>query len=227
MKRDVQFYQISDRALTVSFGNVISEEINRKVTALAEAVGKKPFPGFQESVPAFSSLTVFYDLKKVRDSFPESETAFAAVRRQMENLLERLETGGPSQTRLVEIEFSCDQRLALDLEQAAASKNLSPEEFIEIFTSRVYRVFMLGFLPGFAYMGEVDPRIAVGRKEQPRKSVPAGSVGIAGSQTGIYPLDSPGGWQIIGRTDVRLFTPENSEPTFLKPGDSVKFTACR
>ena len=104
------------------------------------------------------------------------------------------------------------------------TKNLAKEKIIEIFTARTYRVFMLGFLPGFAYLGEVDERIAVPRKETPRLKVPQGSVGIAGNQTGIYPLESPGGWQIIGKTETKLFTPNEKKPTFFQCGDLVKFT---
>ena len=111
-------------------------------------------------------------------------------------------------SRTVEIPVRFDAESALDLEFVAESNGLSREKVIEIFTGTTYRVFMLGFLPGFSYMGEVDDRIATPRKETPRLSVPRGSVGIAGKQTGIYSLESPGGWQIIGRTDVELFTPE-------------------
>jgi inhibitor of KinA len=100
---------------------------------------------------------------------------------------------------------------------------LQTSEVVEIFTATTYRVYMLGFLPGFAYMGEVDARIATPRRSSPRTKTPKGSVGIAGKQTGIYPLESPGGWQIIGATDVELFTPESESQTFLQAGDTVKF----
>ncbi|HEX9927079.1 MAG TPA: 5-oxoprolinase subunit PxpB, partial [Pyrinomonadaceae bacterium] len=110
-----------------------------------------------------------------------------------------------------------------DLDFIAAEKNLSSEEIIEIFLAATYRVFMLGFLPGFAYLGEVAEKIAVPRKQSPRLQVPAGSVGIAGRQTGIYSLASPGGWQIIGRTPLEMFNPDNQPPTRLQPGDRVRF----
>jgi KipI family sensor histidine kinase inhibitor len=102
-------------------------------------------------------------------------------------------------------------------------KNLTASQVIEIFLAKTYRVYLLGFLPGFAYMGEVDERIAAPRKRSPRLKVPKGSVGIAGRQTGIYSLASPGGWQIIGKTNVELFTPERAAPTFLNAGDLVRF----
>ena len=125
---------------------------------------------------------------------------------------------------VIEIPFDYSEEFALDLEYISETKNLAKRKIIEIFTSKIYRVFMLGFLPGFAYMGEVDERIAVPRKETPRLKVPKGSVGIAGNQTGIYPLESPGGWQIIGKTETELFTPDEKNPTFFQSGDLVKFT---
>jgi KipI family sensor histidine kinase inhibitor len=124
---------------------------------------------------------------------------------------------------LIEIPVCFDERYALDLNFVASSNDLSPDKVIEIFLAVTYRVYMLGFLPGFSYMGEVDRRIATPRKSSPRLKVPKGSVGIAGKQTGIYSLESPGGWQIIGRTDIELFTPQAESPTFLHAGDSVRF----
>jgi KipI family sensor histidine kinase inhibitor len=112
-----------------------------------------------------------------------------------------------------------------DLNVVAEFSGLSTSGVVEIFLSRQYRVYMLGFLPGFAYMGEVDERIAVPRRATPRTKVPKGSVGIAGKQTGIYPFESPGGWQIIGRTPVEMFAPDREEPCLLRPGDIVRFKA--
>jgi KipI family sensor histidine kinase inhibitor len=120
-----------------------------------------------------------------------------------------------------------DDGSAPDLGFVAESSGLSREKVIEIFVSVTYRVYMLGFLPGFSYMGEVDDRIATERKETPRLSVPKGSVGIAGKQTGIYSLESPGGWQIIGRTTAKLFTPRAERPSLLQPGDQVRFVAVK
>lgn len=219
------FFPVGDSSLTVSFGNSISVEFNQVVTRLAGLLEDKYFPGFVETVPAYSSLAVFYDLIKVRKHFPESPTAFAAVKGHIEALLEEYKPAGESGSRLVEIPFSFADEFALDLEFISETKDLSKTEIIEIFTSRTYRVFMLGFLPGFAYMGETDDRLAVSRKETPRLKIPKGSVGLAGRQTGIYPLESPGGWQIIGKTEIEMFTPEKERPTFLEAGDTVRFIA--
>lgn len=220
-----QFFSVSENALTVSFGNSISFETNQKILNLAKTIQQKPLEGLNEIVPAYTSLTVFYDLVKVKNRFPDSPSAFLAVKTYLENSLKNLDERKKQKSREIEIFFDASEEYALDLNFISETKNLSKCEIIEIYTTKIYRVFMLGFLPGFAYMGEVDERIAVPRKSSPRSKVPKGSVGIAGNQTGIYPFDSPGGWQIIGKTDTELFTPNSENPTFLKAGDLVKFTA--
>lgn len=223
---NVKIFPLGDAALTVSFGSEISLETNKKVLNLAAHFEKNRFAGFIELVPAYASLAVFYDVLTVRRNFPESVTAFEAVKNLAENALRNLNQFVEKESRLIEIPVDFSSESALDLDFVAAINNLAPEQVIEIFLARTYRVYMLGFLPGFAYMGEADSLIATARKNTPRASVPAGSVGIAGRQTGIYSLRSPGGWQIIGRTNVKLFTPENPfAPTFLRAGDTVKFYA--
>ena len=219
----MQIYPLGDNALTVDFGNVISEELNRRVIAMSRKLTEKPFPGLIETVLAYASVSVFYDLVTVRQAFPDYETAFNAVANYVHNISHDLNESFETETRVVEIPVSFEQQFALDLETAAASKNLSTEEFLEIFLSQTYRVYMIGFLPGFPYMGEIDERIAVSRKVIPRTNVPKGSVGIAGRQTGIYPQDSPGGWQIIGRTDLELFDWHRDEPCLFRAGDEVRF----
>lgn len=212
-------------AMTVDFGNEISIELNDKAVNLAEYFEEKVFAGFIETVPAYASLTIFYDVSKVRKNFPEFSTAFEAVKHLTENALQNLLDKTKSKPRLIEIPVNFAKEFALDLDFVAAQNNLTKQKTIEIFTEKTYRVFMLGFMPAFAYMGEVDERIAAPRKQTPRLIVPKGSVGIAGRQTGIYPFDSPGGWQIIGRTDFELFTPQNEIPCSLKAGDLIKFHA--
>jgi inhibitor of KinA len=219
-----KIFPLGDDALTIDFGNEISAEINNQVLKLARFFDQNAFDGFIETVPAYSSLTVFYDVLKVRKSTAGFPGAFAAVRSFTENALKNLDEFGEIQTRLVKIPVCFDAEFALDLEFIASENRLTADAVIEIFLRRPYRVFMLGFLPGFAYMGEVDEAIATGRKPAPRAKVPRGSVGIAGKQTGIYSLESPGGWQILGRTPLELFTPEADEsPAFLRAGDRVRF----
>jgi inhibitor of KinA len=218
-----KIFSLGDSALTIEFGNEISVELNGRVLRLAEVFDKRSFTGFIELVPAYSSLTIFYDVFTVRKNFPEFSTAFTAVKSFVEYALENLKVPQKIDSKAVEIPVCFDRESALDLDSLAAENNLARQEVIEIFLSQTYRVFMLGFLPGFAYLGEVDERIAARRKTSPRLEVPRGSVAIAGKQAGIYPLASPGGWQIIGRTDVELFTPNDAEPTLLQVGNQVKF----
>ena len=212
---------LGDNAVTIDFGNVISVDLNRRVISLAEHLTANPFPGFIEAVPAYSSLAVFYDLLETLNAFPDRHTAFDAVR----DVIAAIDADKISSTedRLVEIPVDFGPDAALDLDELADRAGMSMTDAIEMFTSRLYRVYMLGFLPGFAYMGEVDERIAAPRRQSPRLKVPKGSVGIAGRQTGIYPLESPGGWQIIGCTDAELFTPNAESPCLLQPGDNVRF----
>ena len=218
-----RIFPLGDSALTVEFGNVISPELNQKAIALADRIENNPFPGLIETVPAYTTTTIFYDLLVVRQSFSEFPTAFEAVKQIVSYLITEPDVLTDCDSRLIEIPVIFDRESEFDLGHVADEHGLSIEQVIEIFTSTTYRVYMLGFLPGFSYMGEVDERIATPRKENPRMRVPKGSVGIAGKQTGIYSLESPGGWQIIGRTEVEMFTPNVESPTFLKAGDIVQF----
>ena len=219
----MRIFPLGENALTVEFGDEISHELNDAAISLSNGLEANPFPGFVECVPAYASTTVFYDLLKVRWSFPEFPTAFDAVKQIVEKLLPGSTRETAGRGRKIEIPVSFSTQNALDLESASQMLKLTDDEIIEIFLARTYRVYMLGFLPGFPYMGEVDERIAMPRRDSPRMNVPKGSVGIAGRQTGIYPLESPGGWQIIGRTEIEMFDPSRSAPCFLSPGDEVKF----
>ncbi|MDQ3798410.1 MAG: 5-oxoprolinase subunit PxpB [Acidobacteriota bacterium] len=219
-----RIFPLGENAVTIDFGSEISLALNDKVLRLADRLARNSFAGFVELVPAYSSLTVFYDVFAVRKNFPAFDTAFEAVKDFLENALENsVEEIESAEPRLVKIPVSFAEDAALDLELVAAENNLTRAEVIRIFLSKTYRVFMLGFLPGFAYMGEIDERIAAPRKPAPRLKVPRGSVGIAERQTGVYPFESPGGWQIIGRTGIELFTPDAVNPTVLQPGDLVRF----
>lgn len=219
----MRIFPLGECALTIEFGNTINVELNDKSLAAAKHFESNPFPGFIESVPAYSSATIFYDLITVRRSYPEFPSAFAAVKSIAEAAVTQLHKYIKTTGRTIEIPFNLDDESAPDLRESAKAAGFSKEEFIRIFTERIYRVYMLGFLPGFAYMGDVDERIAVPRKQTPRLIVPKGSVGMAGLQTGIYPLESPGGWQIIGRTTTELFMPESEAHCLFQPGDLVRF----
>lgn len=218
-----RIFPISEKAVTIDFGNEISVELNEKVIQLAEAIEKNNFIGFIELVPAYSSLTIFYNLFTVKKNYSQFETAFAFVESFLKTSLKSLQTVDFDNPTPIKIPVDYSDEFALDLDFVAQNANLTKAEVIKIHTLQVYRVFMVGFLPAFAYMGEVDERIATPRKTNPRTKIEKGSVGIAGKQTGIYPLESPGGWQIIGKTNLELFRPESSEISFLKTGDYVQF----
>ena len=218
-----KIFPLGDNAVTVDFGNVISVKLNDRAISLAEYLTANPFPGLIEAAPAYSSVAVFYDLIATRNAFPEYSTAFAAVSDLIEDALTKSQDSPAGGGRLVEIPVNFGPDAALDLQDVAAKAGLSADAVVDLFTGTSYRVYMIGFLPGFAYMGEVDERIAMPRRSSPRLKVPKGSVGIAGRQTGIYPLESPGGWQIIGRTDIELFTRDGDVPCLLRPGENVRF----
>jgi inhibitor of KinA len=211
---------LSDRSITVDFGAVIDTGINGLVTQLSDYCNKYPFEGYIEAVPAYASLTVFYDVLQVRNAYSETNTAYTFAENYLITALAKLESAEGKDSNLIEIPVVYQGE---DLAFVAAHNHLSIEEVIIIHTSATYRVFMMGFLPGFAYLGGMDERIATPRKSTPRTKVPAGSVGIAGKQTGIYPLESPGGWQLIGQTSILLFNMDSPNPTLLKAGDLVRF----
>ena len=218
-----KIFPLGDGAVTIDFGNEISISLNDRALGLASYLDANRFPGYIESAHAYASVGVFYDFATVRREFPEFPTAFEAVRSLIESALDQSTESPPAETRSIEIPTSFDDDAGPDLEKVANFSGLSPAEVIDLFLSRTYRVFMIGFLPGFAYMGDVDAKIAMPRRSTPRNSVARGSVGIAGRQTGIYPLESPGGWQIIGRTNLDMFTPAAEDPCLLRPGDNVRF----
>lgn len=220
---DYKIFSLGENAVTIELANEISEQLNDRVLSIESYFRANAFPGMIEIVSAYSSLTIFFDVYQVKRSFPGSESAFGVVRELASNAVQNTSDKEYDDFRTIEIPVCFNDEYGLDLRTIAESRGLAPEGVIEIFSGRTYRVYMLGFLPGFAYMGEVDERIATPRKSKPRVRVPKGSVGIAGTQTGIYPFDLPGGWQIIGRSSIDLFTPENDTPSYFRVGDRVKF----
>lgn len=213
---------LSESAVIISFEQIIDVTMNDYISRLTEEIQQKPFVGFREVVPAFASLTVFFEFTDI--DAPEGTSVVEFVKSKLESIIQHFDfvQQNDLQKHIVEIPVIYDGE---DLAYVCKKTNLSTAEFTEIHTVPLYRVFMMGFLPGFAYLGGMDKRIAVARRDSPRLKVPAGSVGIAGEQTGVYPLESPGGWQLIGRTEMPLFTPNKKELTLLKQGDYVKFVA--
>jgi len=218
-----RIFPSGDSAMTLDFGNLIDEAINQQVRALFNQFQNSPFPGMIEAVPAYSSITVYYDVFKLIKIIPPGKTVYEWMEEELQKKLQQLLPVDDLPTAIITVPVCYDKKFALDIEEVALLKNIPVGEIIHLHTSNSYRVYMLGFLPGFAYMGEVNEKLAMPRKRQPRQKVEAGSVGIAGKQTGIYPLSSPGGWQIIGQTPLKLFDADKKEPTLLKAGDKVKF----
>jgi inhibitor of KinA len=216
-------FPLGDAAATIDFGNVIDEEINSYVLALFHSLNENRIAGITELVPAYSSLTVYYDVMTIRKQYPLYKSAFDSVKDILTQKLEEPLHAYQHEGEVVNIPVCYDPAFAYDMKELLDTKKLSADEFIRIHTGKIYSVYMLGFLPGFSYMGKVDEAISMPRKINPRPTVEAGSVGIAGYQTGVYPLPSPGGWQIIGRTPLRLFNADNNDFTLLKPGDQVRF----
>ena len=217
-----RIFPLGDTAVTVDFGNCIDEAINREVIARFHQLQQHPLPGMIEAAPAYSSFVVYYDVLKVRKAIPPGDTAFEFIKQQLEERLKQPIQQNIEPGRLIKIPVCYESAFAPDIQYLSATKNISIDGVIHTHTSKPYKVYMLGFLPGFAYMGEVDEKIAIPRKPQPVNIV-EGSVGIAGKQTGIYPLASPGGWQIIGRTPLKLFEVTKEEPTLFRAGDIVQF----
>ncbi|WP_231855791.1 5-oxoprolinase subunit PxpB [Thermococcus peptonophilus] len=209
---DYRILPLGDSALLISFGEVIDDEVNARVHAVARAIEGEDFEWLVEVVPAYSSLAVIFDPLKA---------TFEEVKRAVEPLLDV--SAETFKGRKIEIPILYGGEYGPDIEFIAEYNGLSVDDVIEIHSGKTYRVHFLGFLPGFAYLSPVDERIATPRLERPRLKVPAGSVGIAGRQTGIYPIESPGGWRLIGRTPLKLFDPKRDPPTLLQPGDEVRF----
>ena len=218
-------YKISslgETALIIDFGNTIDESINKMVHSLFYQLQNDPIPGMIEAVPGYSSLTIYYDILFIRNTLNKQTTAFEWVSESLKKFIpkENIETGDPQ--ILIKVPVCYEIEFAPDLGFIASQNKISTEEVIYLHTSTTYHIYMLGFLPGFAYMGMVDEKISSPRKPKP-VFVEAGSIGIAGKQTGIYPFRSQGGWQIIGRTPLKLFDKEKINPVLFKPGDKVQF----
>lgn len=205
---------LGDAAVVVQLGDRIDRETHRAVRSLADFLEMHPPQGTIECTLAFTTLTLFYDPLR---------TSFAEIRAALEKIVSTLDVSSEMPVRSVEIPVCYAGDFAPDLKFVAKHNGLRPEEVVEIHSSGEYLTYMIGFAPGFPYLGGMSQRIETPRRPSPRLSVPAGSVGIAGLQTGVYPIETPGGWQIIGRTPLRLFRPSGNPPSLLRVGDVVRF----
>lgn len=204
---------VGDRAILVEFGDEISVECNTKVLSLYASINTEDYPYIVSTIPTYRSLLIKYNPLEVNYN----------------NLLKMIEENLKTQKavdikpKVVEIPVKYGEDYGPDIDFVAEHNNLSVEEVINIHTDTFYRIYMIGFTMGFAYLGGMDERIETPRLERPRTKIPSGSVGIAGKQTGIYPIESPGGWRLIGKTPVKLYDPYREKPILLEPGNYIKF----
>jgi KipI family sensor histidine kinase inhibitor len=205
---------MGDRAVLVELGDDISPQINQKVRGLYIGTKGHRIKGIKDLVPSYRSLMVVYDPLIISLNSLES---------QMNEIWNALDDARLPDPRTVEIPVVYGDKYGPDLEWIADYHKMTRQDVIRLHTQPTYQVYMIGFMPGYPYMGEVPDELVTPRRKTPRTHVPGGSVGIAQKQTGIYPVASPGGWQIIGRTPVRLFDPQGKPPSFLEMGDRVKF----
>ncbi|MDR2647101.1 MAG: 5-oxoprolinase subunit PxpB [Oscillospiraceae bacterium] len=211
-----RFLAVGDGALCVEFGDKIDPRINAEVGALFRALCGKPIRGVRECVPTFRSLTVLFD------------PAVLTARRLEQKIQKRLATAQNTRDaakRVFVIPVCYAPVFGEDMPQVSAHTGLAPDEIIKRHCGTDYLIYMLGFLPGFAYLGGLDPALHTPRLQNPRTKIPAGAVGIGGEQTGIYPIASPGGWQLIGRTPVRPYDPARIPPILFAAGDYIRFRA--
>ena len=213
--QSAKYAPFGDKAIRVEFGSIVSPEINAKVHALNHAISNAQLSGVCECVPAYRSLTITYDPEKIGYDDLVSKV------RNLEEAFEARASERKARRIVIPVVYGGDS--GPDLERVSQYHNLKENEVMEIHSRNEYLVYMIGFIAGFPYLGKLPDEIATPRLETPRLRVPQGSVGIAEDQTGIYPRQAPGGWQIIGRTPMKLFDPTWQPPALLQPGDYVKF----
>ena len=206
---------VGDCAISIDFGQVIDPKINRHIRQTIERIQELKLDGITELVPTYCALLIQYDAMLY---------SYSDICNLMEPLLEPSATDDANErVTVIEIPTVYGGEFGPDLGFVASHNNLTEEEVVAIHSGTDYLVYMLGFIPGFTYLGGMDPRIATPRLSSPRTLIPAGSVGIAGEQTGTYPSDSPGGWQIIGRTPVTMYDMSKEQAALLSAGDYVRY----
>ena len=213
---EVRYLVAGDSAVCVEFGNEISPEINKKIRAFKIAVEKSDIPGIVETVPTYRSLLVHYHPEVI---------GFKALTEEFDKLMGSLSSIPIPPPTVIEIPVLYGGEMGPDIENVAEHNHKTVEEVIKIHTSEEYLIYMIGFIAGFPYLGGMSKEIATPRLKSPRVKIEGGSVGIAGEQTGIYPVASPGGWQLIGRTPLKLYDVDREKPVLLEAGQYIKFTA--
>lgn len=210
----VKIMTAGDSSLLIQFGNAIDPDINARIAATVSLMKEQHIEGVVDFIPAFCSLLINYDPRVI---------SYGEFYERIERILSIEIAAGARKKRVFEIPVCYGGSCGPDLPAIAEHAGLSEKEVIEIHSSADYLIYMLGFLPGFTYLGGLDERIHTPRLANPRIRIPAGSVGIGGSQTGIYPMDSPGGWQLMGMTPVKTYDPEREVPILVEAGDYIRF----
>ena len=203
-----------DSALLIEFEQKIAPEINAQITAFVHLLKEQHIEGVTDLILAFASLLINYDPRVI---------GYKDLKARIEELLKIEVSEEAGDARVFEIPVCYGGEYGPDIANIAENAGISEQEVIDIHCSKDYLIYMLGFLPGFVYLGGLDERIHTPRLANPRISIPAGSVGIAASQTGIYPLNSPGGWQLLGMTPVKTYDPERETPILVEAGDYIRF----
>lgn len=204
---------LGDRAVQIVLGDAPDEATRRRIAAASHRLAGARVPGVVECVPGFTSLTIHYDPVQ----------AAGGLHSSLSHVLAELDESAGDDGRLVEIPVCYGGEYGPDLESVASLHGLAPDEVVALHAAGEYRVHLVGFVPGFPYLSGLDARLATPRRDSPRTAVPAGSVGIGGAHTGVYPVESPGGWELIGRTPLRLFDAHRDAPALLRAGDRVRF----
>lgn len=207
---------VGDQALLCEFRNSIDEDTNNQVQRLATQIRESKIKGVEELLPTYRSLLVFYDKNK---------TSYSKVAKKLQKLEDVALENKKIEKKIRVVPCCYEGEFGPDLIDMSKVLDLSPKEIIEIHQSSIYKIYMLGFLPGFVYLGGLDKRIHIPRLETPRTKIPARSVGIGGNQTGVYPMESPGGWRLIGRTPLDFYNPQKNPPVLCAAGEYIKFQA--
>lgn len=221
----MQITPLGDSALIVELGEAINEPTHLRVQAARRALMAEPLPGVSEVVPAYTTVTLFYDPWVVVQAGAPADEIATWLGALVHERLKNPPKSAMAKPRTVEVPVCYGGEHGPDLIRVAAQAGLVPEEAARRHAKAEYRVHLIGFAPGFPYLGGLPKELVTPRHAKPRMAVPAGSVGIGGEQTGIYPQSTPGGWNLIGRTPLRLFRPEENPPVLLQAGDIVKFRA--
>ncbi len=211
----VRFQTASDQSLLIYFGQQLTSDAQERVRKLSRLLEQKPIAGVRNLNPAYCSILVSFDALQLNH---------ADLEEILRGYIDRSGAVRIPKGRELKIPTCYGGEFGPDLNEVASLHDLTPAQVIELHASRTYTVYFFGFVPGFAYLGELPEALATPRLESPRRSTPAGSVGIAGSQTGVYPFATPGGWRLIGRTPIAMFRPHRKAISFLGVGDRVRFT---